>query len=794
MANMTGTAAGETLNGTVADDQIFGLGGNDILFGNDGNDYLDGGDGNDRLEGGNGNDNYVGGKGQDTFMINLEATDSSNQINDFELGVDRIDLTKVGIADFASIQSILGNAGAGNSGFGIYRNGVWLTTALLGVNQDDLIASDFIFSSLVSNDTKTGGDLIDYLFGGLGNDKVMGGLGDDRLFGEGGDDILYGNSAGAVNGVNDGSDLLYGGGGNDLLFGGGGRPGTSEGDQLFGGDGNDRLDGGAGPDFMTGGTGSDTFVIAPENSTQDDSILDFDLFQDKLDVSALGISDFDTIKTLSSITTDYNIVLIYNTYGARSGVFLNGILPGSLAASNILFASANTNNIIAGGGQDDDLFGGLGNDKLSGGLGNDRLFGEQGDDQLFGSDSSNPAGSDRDYLYGGAGNDKLLGGGDNDTLLGGSGDDTLTGGSGNDKLDGGSGSDTASYIDSTSAVTISLWNNTISGGDAFGDTLINIENITGSKFANDTLVGNAQANVLDGSGGADIMNGREGNDTYFVDNFGDRISDRSGIDTVNSAFSYTLSPNLENLNLLGTGPLNGNGNALNNTIAGNAANNTLNGFDGVDTVSYFNASAAVTVNLGNNSAQNTLGAGIDTLLNFENLTGGAFNDTLLGNGNNNVLNGNAGGDRLTGGGGADTFVFNSKIGSDTVADFATNADKLQFSQLGIRIGDGDTLVEGGTVRGFGSGGFANNAELVIMQQNVAGAITTTSAALAIGSANSSYALGQTVLFVVDNGAATGLFLFSATNTDAQVSAGELSQIALIGNTAATALTDYGFIA
>ncbi|MFZ2450812.1 MAG: calcium-binding protein [Methylovulum miyakonense] len=807
MANMTGTAAGETLNGTVADDQIFGLGGNDILFGNDGNDYLDGGDGNDRLEGGNGNDNYIGGKGQDTFIINLEATDSSNQINDFELGADHIDLTKVGIADFATIQSILGNAGAGNSGFGIYRNGVWLTTALLGVNQDDLIASDFIFSTLVSNDTKTGGDLIDYLFGGLGNDKVMGGLGDDRLFGEGGDDILYGNSAGVVNGVNDGSDLLYGGAGNDQLFGGGGRPGTSEGDQLFGGDGNDRLDGGAGADFMTGGTGSDTFVMAPENSTQDDSILDFDLFQDKLDVSALGISDFDTIKALSSISTVSSLAIIYHVNGYDTKLFINGVLPGALTATHFIGATTSTNDTRTGDAISNDLFGGLGNDKLSGGLGDDRLFGEQGDDQLFGYLSTSPDGSGvdgNDILFGGAGNDQLFGGGGNDTLIGGAGDDILTSGSRNDNpkfnepkndtVDGGSGQDTASYLASATAVTVRLWENTASGGDATGDVLISIENLTGSKLDGDVLVGNAFANVLNGSSGADTLNGREGNDTYFVDNFADKISDRSGIDTVNCTFSYTLSPNLENLNLLGTGPLNGNGNALNNTLAGNAGNNILNGLGGADTVSYFNAAAGVAINLGNGGAQNTLGAGIDTLLNFENLTGSAFNDTLLGNGNNNVLNGNAGGDRLTGGGGADLFVLNSKIGSDTVTDFATNADKLQFSQLGIRIGDGDTLVEGGTVRGFGSGGFANNAELVIMQQNIAGAITTTSAAIAIGSANSSYALGQTVLFVVDNGAATGLFLFSATNTDAQVSAGELSQIALIGNTAATALTDYGFIA
>ena len=44
------------------------------------------------------------------------------------------------------------------------------------------------------------------------------------------------------------------------------------------------------------------------------------------------------------------------------------------------------------------------------------------------------------------------------------------------------------------------------------------------------------------------------------------------------------------------------------------------------------------------TAQNTVGAGTDTLFNFENLTGSAFNDTLTGNGSANILSGLAGND------------------------------------------------------------------------------------------------------------------------------------------------------
>jgi len=797
---ITGDDNGEQLNGTSANDQMFGRGGNDLLLGNDGNDYLNGddgddelrgGNGNDMLEGGNGSDRSLGGAGQDTFIINMDNTAANNEISDFELGIDRIDLSKLRIADFATIQAIFGDAAAGNSGFGFYRNDAWLSTVMIGVLKDDLIASDFIFSTAVINDTETGGNLKDYLFGGQGNDTLAGGLGDDRLFGEDGNDTLYGNTLAAPNGTSDGIDLLYGGSGNDQLFGG------SQSDQLFGGEGNDRLDGGADSDFMTGGAGIDTFVMRAENSSQNDSITDFDLIQDKLDVSALGISEFDTLKALSGVSTTGELVILYHVNGNESLLFLNGILPGSLAANNIHFATATVNDTFTGDTQANDLFGGFGNDKLSGGLGNDRLFGEQGDDQLFGSDNTNPAGSISDgidLLYGGAGNDQLFGGGDNDTLTGGSGDDILTGGTGIDTLNGGSGLDTASYIASATAVIVRLWDNTVTGGDASGDTLTSIENITGSKLGNDVLIGNALANVLDGSAGADSMNGREGNDTYFVDNAGDSISDRSGNDTVNSTRSYTLGATLENLILLGTGALSGTGNALGNTLTGNAGNNILNGLDGIDTVSYANATAGVTVNLSTSSAQNTLGAGTDTLLNFENLTGSDFNDTLKGNSSANLLKGGAGADKLTGGADTDTFVFNSKTGSDTITDFLSATDKIKFGQSAIRIGDGDLLVEGGVVRASGSGGFANSAELVIMQQNISGAINTSSAASIIGSATAAYALGKTALFAVDNGTASGLFLFTSANTDALVSAVELTQLGVIGSTATTALADYGFIA
>jgi len=93
------------------------------------------------------------------------------------------------------------------------------------------------------------------------------------------------------------------------------------------------------------------------------------------------------------------------------------------------------------------------------------------------------------------------------------GDDVLRGGAGADTLEGGAGTDTASYYTSAAGVTVNLAANTASGGDAAGDTLSGIENLSGSNLAVDTLTGNAGANVLQGWGANDALIGGAGKDT-----------------------------------------------------------------------------------------------------------------------------------------------------------------------------------------------------------------------------------------------------------------------------------------
>ena len=102
-----------------------------------------------------------------------------------------------------------------------------------------------------------------------------------------------------------------------------------------------------------------------------------------------------------------------------------------------------------------------------------------------------------------------------------------------DTLDGGAGTDTASYAGSDAGVTVDLGAGTASGGDARGDVLSGIENLTGSD-SDDVFTGSASINVLTGGGGADTLQGLGGNDTLIGGDGSDSfvIGEGDGNDTV----------------------------------------------------------------------------------------------------------------------------------------------------------------------------------------------------------------------------------------------------------------------
>ena len=138
--------------------------------------------------------------------------------------------------------------------------------------------------------------------------------------------------------------------------------------------------------------------------------------------------------------------------------------------------------------------------------------------------------ADNDTLTGGDGADTIelppaLG---NDTLSGGGGDDDLNADQGDDQVDGGPGTDRAIYTNASSAVTVDL---AVAGPQATGggglDSLAAVENVRGSHH-DDTLLGDAGANKLEGHDGGDLVDGRAGADELL----GDTNGSASGDDTI----------------------------------------------------------------------------------------------------------------------------------------------------------------------------------------------------------------------------------------------------------------------
>jgi Ca2+-binding RTX toxin-like protein len=320
--------------------------------------------------------------------------------------------------------------------------------------------------------------------------------------------------------------------------------------------------------------------------------------------------------------------------------------------------------------------------------------------------------ADDDLINGLQGNDILSGLDGNDVLNGDDNDDTLTGGAGNDTLNGGVGNDTASYSTATAGVTVSLL---LQGAaqDTLGaglDTLNSIERLIGSAY-DDVLTGDAGNNIFTGGAGNDSLNGGEGADQFtaglgndtidggdgndavnYADATGDVIVDLNiqgvaqdtgggGVDTLigiesvfGGAFNDTLTGNSGNNSLSGGSAGNDilNGGDGNDSLSGLTGDDVMNGGDGVDTANYAGTATAVTVSLLlQGAAQDTLGAGLDTLSGIENLTGSRFNDILTGDAGDNVIEGGVGNDTIDGGDGNDSFL----LGASAVAGGWVNLDE-----------------------------------------------------------------------------------------------------------------------
>ena len=199
----------------------------------------------------------------------------------------------------------------------------------------------------------------------------------------------------------------------------------------------------------------------------------------------------------------------------------------------------------------------------------------------------------------------------------------------------------------------------------------------------DIIFGFGENDIIDGGTGIDLIDGGAGNDTIAGGDGNDTLNGDAG----NDIFNYVIGDDVDavnggadsdTLNITGTAGANTlavtfNGTALTSVAGGTLADVetvTINLLDGADTLNYAASAAAVTVDLGLNTA-----SGFAIAANIENVTGGTGSDTLTGSGLANVLNGGVGNDTLNGGadndtlnGGADNDLFVASVGdgNDTI--------------------------------------------------------------------------------------------------------------------------------
>ncbi|WP_420800942.1 putative Ig domain-containing protein [Pseudomonas cavernicola] len=154
----------DVLTGTSGNDTLVGTPGDEVLLGGAGNDSLSAGAGNDHLEGGAGRDTLTGGAGIDVFRFTDQLDSYRNyasgglnlgdSISDFEIGVDKIDLSGLGYTGFGNgrdgtLSLVLNDAGTKTyvKDYETDANGNRFEFALDGNFLGTLSESDFIFGN-----------------------------------------------------------------------------------------------------------------------------------------------------------------------------------------------------------------------------------------------------------------------------------------------------------------------------------------------------------------------------------------------------------------------------------------------------------------------------------------------------------------------------------------------------------------------------------------------------------------------------------------------------------------------
>jgi Ca2+-binding RTX toxin-like protein len=390
---------------------------------------------------------------------------------------------------------------------------------------DGVTFQNDIILGLGGHDTIQGAPGEDLILGGDGNDALEGGEGADDLHGgDGSDWAVYNNSAWGVTVSLATGSGWFGDAEDDVLVSIENLRGSAHADDLFGNNGDNSFDGNEGDDTILGEGGNDTL----QGGLGADHLhggLGIDMASYK-DASAAVLVNLTSGAGYGGEALGDTLIWIEDVYGSNYG---DGLFGNDAA------------NALWGGGGADLLQGKGGADRLNGGPGFDTAFYDSSPEGVFVSlftghtDGGHAEGDvlgSIENLYGSAHADTLWGDNGVNEINGGGGDDSLKGFGGADTLNGNTGYDTVSYEESPEGVFVSLFSGHTDGGTAEGDVLINIENLTGTAYADD-LWGDDNINVLKGMNGNDTLKGIGGADTLLGGLGNDDLEGGDGNDTLN---------------------------------------------------------------------------------------------------------------------------------------------------------------------------------------------------------------------------------------------------------------------
>lgn|GEM_PF-1657818 len=256
-----------------------------------------------------------------------------------------------------------------------------------------------------------------------------------------------------------------------------------------------------------------------------------------------------------------------------------------------------------------------------------------------------------------------------------------------------------------------------------GDARSLIENAIGGS-GDDTISGNAIANVLTGNDGDDSLKGLGGDDTLLGGTGSDTLSGGGGADSLDGGTGNDQLSGWDGADFLngGAGIDTLLGEAGDDLLIGGAAGDSINGGSGSDTASYSNSNASVAIDLGAGTTAGGHATG-DTLTSIEDLFGSAFSDTLTGDNGDNVINGFSGDDIIDGGAGNDSMeggqgndFFISGLGADTINGGAGASDTADYSGSNAAVNIG---INAGAVN---SGGHAQGDVISTITENLIGSM------------------------------------------------------------------------